>query len=544
MIARYIVVLGIVLSALCGGCGKAKESTDASGKTSSSTGKVSASDTEKAPASSDETSSSSKKKDTEQSASVEPVSRAYFGDLGLPRVERPVKIAPMKNGSVVLLVFDALNVRHLSAYGYKRHTSPNVDALAKQGLQFVNHVSNSSWTRPSFTTVITGQPKKVHGVELGGESSRLGSDVLTLAERFKAAGYRTAGLTGNSLVRDGWGFEQGFDYFEDPIKMEQKAFFPDRLLVERAEEWLDTVAADKPFFMVLFMTSSHPPYRPPSKPRRFLSMVPDGPIIDHPFKEYRKPLSKGDRDRIVAAYDDEVAYMDSQVGRLMKYLKSKGRIDNTVVAVTADHGEVFGLHNCYIHAYHMWEPALRVPWILKAPNLPVHGVAFDRDTTHIDIAPTLLDMVGISHDKEPLPGISMVDRLASTEPYGEERIRLSQYNAHGVRRQALRKGRWKLVHHHKVDPSAAERLDELHPSVKQPDPEDLPSLAWDKERFELYDLLTDPNENENLYETHRDRPETLELLAALKRHLGDKVESPEMSEEMIQALINAGYLEE
>ena len=530
MNARCLVVLGIVLSVLCGGCGKAKESSEAYGKASPAA--VSASDAKK------------KQAAAAEKNAIEPVSRAYFGDLGLPRVERPVEIAPLKNGSVVLLVFDALNVRHLSAYGYERPTSPNVDALAKQGLQLVNHVSNSSWTRPSFTTVITGQPKRVHGVELGGESSRLGEEVLTLAERFKAAGYRTAGLSGNSLVRKGWGFEQGFDYYEDPITMEQKAFFPDRLLVERAEEWIDTVAADKPFFLMLFMTSSHPPYRPPSKPRRFLSMVPDGPIIDHPFKEYRKPPSKGDHDRIVAAYDDEIAYMDSQVGRLLKYLKSKERIDNTVVAVTADHGEMFGQHNCYIHAYHMWEQTLRVPWILKAPNLPVHGVAFDRDTTHIDIAPTLLDMVGIPHDKEPLPGVSMVSRLASTQPYGEERIRLSQYNAHGVRRQALRKGRWKLIHHHKVDPSAAARLDELHPTVEQPNPEDLPSLAWDKERYELYDLIADPKENKNLYETNRGRPETLELLAALKRHLGDKVESPEMSEEMIEALVNAGYLEE
>ncbi len=469
------------------------------------------------------------------------VSRVYFGEPTLPHVKKKMALPPLKGGSVVLIVFDAFNVKHLGVYGYSRPTSPNVDALAKKGIVSLNHVSNSSWTRPSFTTIITGQPKRVHGVELEG-GNRLKSSVQTLAERFHDAGYRTAGFTGNPLVRKGWGFDQGFETYEDPITLGRKAFPPDRLFVDEAVDWLNSID-DKPFFLVLFLTSAHPPYRPPSKPRQFLSEAPPGEIIEHPFKEYQKALPKDAHDRIVAAYDDEVAYMDAQVGRLMEYLASSGKSKQTVIAVTADHGEVFGLHNCYLHAYHMWEPALRVPLIINAPNLPVSGVTFDRPSTHVDIAPTLLDLAGIPYAKDSLPGISLAAHWADS-PGADERVRFSQFNAHGVRRQAVRIGKWKLVHHNKVEPRAARVLDELHPSVAQPDPRDLPTLAWDKERYELYDLLKDPNENHNLFAEYQGKPELDRLMAVLEPSLHQKASKTELTDEMKEALINAGYIRE
>ncbi|MDJ0764430.1 MAG: sulfatase [Myxococcota bacterium] len=464
---------------------------------------------------------------------------AYFGRTSFKSFKDQTQIEPLKKGSVVLLVFDALNVKHLSVYGYHRQTSPNIDAVARDGLLLRNYISNSSWTRPSFTTIITGLPKREHGVELRG-GWRLEPHIKTLAERFRAAGYRTAGYTGNPLVRKAWGFDQGFQVFEDPITLGLKAFPRDRILVDKALQWLTRVK-DKPFFLVMFLTASHPPYRPPLKPRQFLSELPPGEIIEHPFKEYKKPLPKLDHQRIVAAYDDEIAYMDDQVGRLIAHLKSSGKQERTIIAMTADHGEVFGDHNCYLHAYHMWEPALRVPFILNAPNLSLAGVYDDRPFTHVDIAPTLLDLVGIKYKADDLPGISIVKALADVSMH-RERILFSQYNAHGVRRQAIRNGQWKLVHHHKVDKRAAKELDELHPGVAQPNPRDLPTLAWDRERYEFYNLLQDPKEKENIISKYMNNPELLGLMDALAPHIDDRKPKGQLTKEMIKALQNAGYL--
>ena len=470
---------------------------------------------------------------------ISPVSRKYFGALPYKPIETNLIVEPKKNANVLLIVLDALNAKHLGVYGYLRDTSPHLDKLAKRGLVLTNYVSNSSWTRPSYTTIITGLSKREHGVELEG-GWRLRPEITTIAERFKRAGYRTAGVTGNVLVRKSWGFDQGYQVYEDSITLNLKAFPRDNILINRAIEWLKGVRS-KPFFLSLFLTSSHPPYRPPKGRRKFLSELPEGTIIEHPFREYKKKLPRLDHERIVAAYDDEIRYMDEELQRLIDYLSDSGRLENTVVVVTADHGEIFGEHNCYLHAYHMWEPVLRVPFILLAPNLQLDGFYDERPFTHLDIVPTLLDLVGIERDDDDLAGMSIVTALQDIS-LNHRRIMFSQHNAHGVRRQAIRDDRYKLVHHHKVEKRALKKLDELHPSVLQPNPRDLPSLAWDKERYELYDLFDDPEELNNIFEEKKDSEEMSRLLNKLQLHIVKKNEVKELPEEMIQALINTGYL--
>ncbi len=464
---------------------------------------------------------------------------AYFGELPYERLDAPLKTPGLDGKSVVLLVIDALNVKHLSGYGYTRKTSPNIDDLASSGLVLTNYVSNSSWTRPSYTTIITGLPKSAHKVELEG-GWRLEPEIKTLAERFKSAGYRTASFTSNPLVRKSWGFDQGFQVYEDPATLDRKAFFPDRLLVEMAEKWLDA-NRERPFFLVVFLTAPHTPYRPPTEPRTFLKEVASGKIIEHPFKEYLKPLKEADHERIVAAYDDEIAYMDKQVGRLLAYLETIGRKDDTVIALTADHGEVFGDHNCYTHTYHMWEPALRVPFILKFPGQKQMGVYDDRPFTHIDVAPTLLRLVGVEYDAKELTGLAITDTLASPEA-NRSRFLFSQYNAHGIRRQAVRKDGLKLVHHHEVEKRAEKSLNELESHVEQADPKDLPTLAWDGERYEFFDLSKDPKEMTDLYEKAATNKELLELMAYLKDKTGETGKPVELDPELIEALRNAGYM--
>lgn len=465
---------------------------------------------------------------------------AYFGELDLDRIVEPVAIEPIERGSMLLIVVDTLNVRHLGMYGYERDTSPNLDRLAARGVAFTNYISNSSWTRPSFTTILTGLPKSAHRVEL--DSGRpLAHSITTAAERFLRAGYRTAGFVGNPMMLDKWGFGQGYQIYEDTDSIGRGYFPRDEVLVDKALRWLERIG-DQPFFAMLFLTAPHPPYASPGGYRRFLSSVPPGRVIRHPFKEYQEPLPVDDHARIVAAYDDEIAYSDAQIGRLVQYLARTGKLARTAIVVTADHGEVFGQHNCYLHAYHMWDQTLRVPLIVVAPGMPVRGAYDDRPFTHIDLAPTLLDLVDLDYPPDELPGRSICDALE--DPTGDrKRVLFSQYNTHGVRRQAIRNGRWKLVHHHQVERRAIKDLDRLHPAVAQPDPRDLPTLAWDGERYEFYDLAHDPDENRDLFSTHRDRPELLELVGALEPHLGEEAEQGELSADLVEALEALGYLQ-
>lgn len=464
---------------------------------------------------------------------------AYFGELELERLVDPVTVEPLERGSVLLIVVDTLNARHLGVYGYERDTSPHVDRLAARGVAFTNYISNSSWTRPSFTTILTGLPKSVHKVELDGRP--LAEAITTVAERFRQAGYRTAGFVGNPLMLDRWGFGQGYQVYEDTDAMEMGYFPRDEYVVDKALRWLERVG-DEPFFAMLFLTAPHPPYTPPGGHRHFLSTVPPGRVIEHPFKEYLEPLPADDQARIVAAYDDEVGYTDAQIGRLMEHLARSGKLAHTSIVFTADHGEVFGQHNCYLHSYHMWEQTLRVPLVVVSSGVQARGVYDDRPFTHIDLAPTLLDLADVEYRADELPGRSILDALEDPR-IGRQRVLFSQVNAHGVRREAIRDGRYKLVHHHQVEKRARKELDELHPAVAQPDPRDLPTLAWDGERYELYDLVQDPAEDRDLFDAYQQRPELLTLLRVLEPHLDRAGPEGELSTEVMGALEALGYLQ-
>jgi len=468
------------------------------------------------------------------------VPRAHFPHVTGQPLKEPVVLADGKGSSVLLVVVDAFNAGHTSLYGYERPTTPNLEALAADGVFFTNWVSNSSWTRPSFTTIITGLPKSVHEVELTGQN--LSGDIVTMAELFKAAGYRTAGFVGNPLVREIWGFDQGFELYEDTA--DHKAFPRGRELVDKAIAWLRK-EPERPFFALVFMTDPHTPYRPVPEHRGYLEKVKGKPMLDteYPLKEYRRPLPKATHDTIVAAYDGEVAYADEQIGRLVESLRALGLADRTSVVVTADHGEIFGEHNCYLHGYHMWEPVLRVPLIVSSPYVPVRGVYEDRPHTHVDLLPTVARLAGVAVPPDKT-GTPVWTAMAGGEKDGEREI-YSQYNAHGIHREAVRKGRWKLIHHHRVDPDRLKSLGSQSRDIPQADPKDLPSLAVDGERWELYDLLDDPGEVNDLWDRRRHDPLVEELATALVRLGGVEAPSSEpagLSEETLQALEAAGYI--
>jgi len=425
----------------------------------------------------------------------------------------------------------------MSTYGYERPTTPRIDALAQKGIRFTGYVSNSSWTRPSFTTIITGLPKREHGVELAKRD--VDRDITTIAEYFRAAGYRTAGFVGNPLVRGVWGFNQGYQVYGDTASM-NKAFPPDGRVAQLAVDWLKK-NADAPFFLKIFFTAPHAPYRPLDSAKHFVNTVERGTVVEYPFREYAQPMPRADHEKTVAAYDDEVRYADAQVGRIVDALQELGALSRTAIVVTADHGEVFGDHNCWQHTYHMWEAALRVPFVLYLPFSETTGLRDDRPFTHVDILPTLLDIAGIAPDGLRPAGLSIVDALARNTDLSD-RILLSQYNAHGIRRQAVRQGAFKLVHHHPVSADALAHLNSLHEDIPHEDPADLKTLATDGERWEFFDLAADPGEQRSLHTTMKEAPAYPALMDALQRELEGDDENSALSKELLEALEAAGYI--
>ncbi|MBN2529788.1 MAG: sulfatase [Deltaproteobacteria bacterium] len=469
------------------------------------------------------------------------LAEGHFGKLPYKRL--PLKYIPKKSPqkpNVVLIILDAINAGHMSAYGYARKTTPNLEKLTRQGIVFTNHISNSSWTRPSFTTIITGMTKKQHGVELRNRDVRM--DITTIAEHFRMAGYQTAGFTGNPLTRGVWGFEQGYQLYEDTFTMD-RGFPPDKWLTDRATNWLATVG-DSPFFLKIFFTATHAPYRPLASARHFIHQVKEGEVVEYPFREYKEPLSAADHRKTVAAYDDEVRYFDRQLGELMKTLKKMDIADKTAIVVTGDHGEMFGEHGCYTHAYHMWEEALRVPLIIYLPWSKTDGLMSSELTTHVDIMPTLLSLAKIpNRNANQLHGRSIFNIIGDDQT--GHRTHFSQYNAHGIQRQSSRKGRYKLIHYEQIFREALERVNQLHENIPHADPMDLPSLAraLEGEHYEFYDLLTDPEEKFDLNRKMKSKAIYKELLSAMFPEKEETEEDNQMSPELIEALRNAGYIQ-
>jgi arylsulfatase len=467
-----------------------------------------------------------------------PAPAAYFGDLGLERVVDPMMVKPVEKGSVLLIVSEALNAKHLGAYGYHRKTSPNIDKLARGGLVLTNFFSTSSWTRPSFTSIVTGLPKREHRMELG--CPPLNKNIETLAERFAEAGYKTAGFVGNPLTRAKWGFGQGYDTYVDAEVLDDYGLADDAALVRRAAAWIQEHSGE-PFFVLVFLTGPHVPYRKTPAYHRFSAKLKRGHIIGIPKREYPDGIAADDLARTVAAYDGEVHAVDAQVGKLIAKLRQTKLLERTHVLVTADHGEIFGEHNCFLHGYHMWDPVLRVPFVLDSPSLTGSGLYDDRPFSHLDVIPTLLDLAGMDADPN-LPGNSLVEALADPRA-GRDRIIFSQHNAHQIRRQAIRKGRYKLVHHHAVERQDVQRLNDLHPHRDLPEPRDLPTVAWDAERYELYDMAADPGELNDLFAARKTAPETIELIAELAERLeGGEEVSIEIDDDLRQALESLGYI--
>ena len=313
---------------------------------------------------------------------------------------------------IILVSIDTLRADHLGAYGYERDTSPFLDKLAASGVRGAHFRSPSPWTLPAHTTLLTGLLPQTHRVV--DDDVQMDLKLPVLPELFRERGYATGGFVATLYVSRKFGFERGFDVFDDAgITTEKKNLRGEvdaEDVVDKALKFLGDQPG-KSAFVFMHFYDVHYPYEPPGDhDERFDRPSNDDDLRYRKYKYFKKnPPSDEQMAHQIAQYDEEIRYLDGELARLKAAMDASGR--DAIWLVTADHGEEFLERGSWGHAHTLYAEQLRVPFILAGPGVP-SGVTLDGVAGLHDVAPTLTDLTG-----EPLPGdgISLVPYL-SGEP--------------------------------------------------------------------------------------------------------------------------------
>jgi len=329
--------------------------------------------------------------------------------------------------NVLLVVLDTVRADALTPYGSARDTTPNLNRLAASGVRFVEARSTAPWTLPSHASLFTGRWPHEHSAHVG---RPLDGTHPTLAEALASRGYAAAGFVANTHNCNAWyGLDRGFARYEDlyenttvtPVEILRSSELGRRMLFSKwgnrlvkavctppryiyrkdaaminrdALAWLD-VRGKRPFFLFLNYYDAHDPYElPPGAPREFARA---GAIA----KPLRSPVEVA-RD----AYDDCLAHLDDQIGRLLAELRRRGELDRTLVVITSDHGEAFGEHRLAGHGTSLYRMELRVPLLFAHPGRIPAGRTVDAPVSLRDIPTTVLDLIGQSSAVH-FPGTSL-----------------------------------------------------------------------------------------------------------------------------------------
>ncbi len=333
--------------------------------------------------------------------------------LGFAAWSNPELYAPSteRRPNIVLVSIDTLRADHLSFAGYARETTPNIDRfLAERGVWLRNTVTSAPWTLPAHVSLVTGIDAITHGVN---HKRPMPDSSHTVAQVLRNHGYRTVGFSGGGWLSGRYGFDRGFDRYRSwPFGQPRKNELAEH--VDQILEWLTT--APQPFFLFLHTFEVHSPHdrsRPfvaegavglPRRTRFFDSSVEAQRSAGYTLE---KKLLMGERPETarevetaedwrhaIAAYDNSILHMDSQIGRLLAELEDHGP---TLVVLTSDHGEALGEHGLASHGY-LYDHNLMVPLVIALPDESDPGRTIDRQVRLVDLAPTLLDFADV-----PLP---------------------------------------------------------------------------------------------------------------------------------------------
>jgi arylsulfatase A-like enzyme/Flp pilus assembly protein TadD len=354
-----------------------------------------------------------------------------------------VKLPGAPSCNILLITLDTTRADHLGCYGYKPAKTSNLDRLAREGIRFARAYCPAPLTLPSHASIMTGLYPVTHGVRNNGHD--LPSGIKTLAEILKGRGYSTAAFVSAFSVDSRFGIDRGFDVYDDTFRSDSP--FKTQNAERRAEEtfagfsrWMENNGKDR-FFGWVHYYDPHLPYDPPS-----------------PYKEEfnRNP------------YDGEIAYMDQFVGAVLERLKEKGILERTIVVVAGDHGEGLGEKVETGHGIFLYEETLRVPLIFHNPEVFPRAQVIENQVRLIDVAPTILEIIGLKNEAAGMTGQSLVPWLRGKSRKDLDSLVETFYpreNFGWSELVGLVSGRWKYI--------------------QSPRPE-------------LYDVMNDPGEREDL----------------------------------------------
>jgi arylsulfatase A-like enzyme len=302
--------------------------------------------------------------------------------------------------NVVLISVDTLRADHLGAYGYARPTSPYLDRLATEGTLFEHAISPTAWTLPAHASMLSGVLPKRHGALRG--DSRIAADVPWLPEALHQAGYVTNAVVNAPFLEEEFGFARGFDRYEYVPKAQWQRHQATAMAALTAQ------GSDRPFFLFVHYMGVHTPYHPPRRfnvfVRPYTGRLTGSQEEVRDFVDGRLQIDDRDRDFLVDLYDGAILAVDARIHDLLLQLHDMRVDENTIVIVTADHGEEFLEHGSLWHSKTLFEELIHVPLIVRGPGIPDAR----RDAclaTLMDIAPTVLDLTGTPRNESD--GISL-----------------------------------------------------------------------------------------------------------------------------------------
>ena len=412
--------------------------------------------------------------------------------------------------NVMLITIDTLRADHLSVYGYGRDTSPNLRELGDRSIVFENAVSQRTFTAPSLATILTGTYPYTH--KTLDNRSHLRASNVTLAELLNAKGFRTVAATGNPGLGRSFKFDQGFEIFEIvDIRGQESVYSLDpqeaQLLSDLAFPLLEDIHADR-FFAWFHYMDPHGPYIVPAEYKSLYAVdtlsdahrgakVPEHSQMYAPIEDSDPFFRSRKLDFFISQYDAEIKFLDDYLGLLFDRMRELGLWRNTILIITADHGEAFGEHrDAYFSHYDPYYHTVHVPLIIAHPDLP-GGVRIERSVSLVDIVPTILELLGLPPNPAA-QGQSLAELILEGD---EAKSRPYHFSTGTGRRayctQSVQTDSHKLIMDFRRKPVVLDALFEML------------GLFWVPERFfnpyhyrsetiELYDLANDPFERKNI----------------------------------------------
>jgi len=284
--------------------------------------------------------------------------------------------------NVLVISLDAARADVFGCYGFKHNTTPNIDALAREGILFENTYAPLSLTLPSHCSMLTGTIPPYHGVH-DNNGYKLNDSNVTLAEILKDNGFVTGAIIGSIILDSKYGMDQGFDFYDDNFKNERAPIF---ILERQAEEteriacqWLDEHQKENMFLFLHF----YDPHRSYDAPEPYKRMFLKKPYPQEDSIDYQQGM-----------YAGEVAYTDNCIKVVIDKLKQLGLYDSTLIIITADHGEMFFQHKEVTHGYYIYQGNVRVPLVFKVPGVSTSR-RIEKTVGLVDIVPTVCSLMDI-----------------------------------------------------------------------------------------------------------------------------------------------------